>query len=63
MEASKLKLYTVKYSLYLDVEAYSEVQAVNTADRLLYDMKGEEVLELIEGTGVEFQMVLPFQEV
>ena len=63
MEASKLKLYTVKYSLYLDVEAYSEVQAVNKADMLLHDMTGAEVRELIQGTGVEFQMVLPFQEV
>lgn len=62
MEATKLKLYTVKYSLYIDVEAYSTVQAVNRADMLLHDMSGPEVLELIEGTGVEFQMVVPFQE-
>lgn len=62
MESPKLKLYTVKYSLYLDVEAYSEVQAVNKADMLLHDMTGAEVRELIEGTGVEFQMVVPFQE-
>lgn len=62
MEASKLKLYTVKFSLYLDVEAYSEVQAVNKADMLLHDMTGAEVRQLIEGTGVEFQMVVPFQE-
>jgi FixJ family two-component response regulator len=62
MEASKLKLYTVKYALYLDVEAYSEVQAVNVADVALHGMSGAEVRELIEGTGVEFQMVLPFQE-
>lgn len=63
MEAPKLKLYTVKYALYMDVEAYSEVQAVNTADILLNGMTGAEVRELIEGTGVEFQMVLPFQEI
>ena len=63
MEPSKLKLYTVKYSLYMDVEAYSEVQAVNKADMLLHDMTGAAVRELIQGTGVEFQMVLPFQEV
>ena len=62
MEASKLKLYTVKYSVYVDVEAYSEVQAVNKADMLLHDMTGEQIRELTEGAGVEFQMVVPFQE-
>lgn len=51
----KLKLYTVKYSVYMDVEAYSEVQAVNNADMLLHNMTGAEVRELIEGVGVEYQ--------
>jgi hypothetical protein len=52
---NKIKLYTVKYSVYMDVEAYSDVQAVNKADMLLYDMTGADIRELIEGVNVDYQ--------
>jgi hypothetical protein len=52
---NKIKLYTVKYSIYLDVEAYSDIQAVNMADELLHDMSGADIRELIEGVSVDYQ--------
>jgi hypothetical protein len=53
--SNKIKLYTVKYSIYMDVEAYSDVQAVNRADELLHDMTGADIRELIEGVSVDYQ--------
>jgi hypothetical protein len=55
MTSNKIKLYTVKYSIYMDVEAYSDVQAVNRADELLHDMTGADIRELIEGVSVDYQ--------
>ena len=55
MTSNKIKLYTVKYSIYMDVEAYSDVQAVNRADELLHDMSGADIRELIEGVSVDYQ--------
>jgi hypothetical protein len=55
MTSNKIKLYTVKYSIYMDVEAYSDVQAVNRADELLHDMTGADIREMIEGVSVDYQ--------
>jgi hypothetical protein len=55
MTSNKIKLYTVKYSIYMDIEAYSDVQAVNRADELLHDMTGADIRELIEGVSVDYQ--------
>lgn len=55
MTSNKIKLYTVKYSIYMDVEAYSDVQAVNRTDELLHDMTGADIRELIEGVSVDYQ--------
>lgn len=52
---NKIKLYTVKYSIYMDVEAYSDIQAVNKADLLLHDMTGADIRECIEGVSVDYQ--------